>query len=158
MADATHLRQSQGLVAGKGDAYTSKVLVATYELASATAEGSTVDFGKVPSNARFLGASRLYWDDLTTTGSPTMDIGLAPVNSNITEDDDALSNGHALSSAGNALAISAPEKVGVYAWDLTTAMGVTEDPGGEFIVRGTVKDAGHTITGTVTLELHYYLD
>lgn len=156
MANATQKRASQGLTAGKGDAYDVKCLVATHELATATAAGATVDFGKIPSNARLLGRpSMLYWDDLASTAA-TFDLGFAPVDSNITADPDALSDGHDIATAGSGAALgTAVDRVGVHAWDLTTA---ASDPGGELIVRGTVADAANNIAGTVTLELYYYLD
>src|SRR3990167_9150249 len=155
MADnlATQRRSAANLVVGgPGDAYSVKNLSATIELA-ASASGTTVTFGRIPSNARILGSSRLYNDDLATSGSPTLDIGLIAVNSNITDDPDAINDGLALSSAGSdVLVVKDAANVGLPAWDFVNAQ--TSDPGGEFIVRGVVKDAATTATGTITLDLY----
>ena len=124
---------------------------------AASASATTVTFGRIPSNARILGASRLYKDDLATSGSPTIDIGFFAVNSNITSDDDAVNDGVSLSAAATDVAlIKDPANVGLPAWDFVD--GVSTDPGGEFIVRGTVRDAATTATGTVTLDLYYVVD
>lgn len=155
MATATERRAHTGVTVGKGEATAIKSLVSTVELASSTA-GTTIDFGNIPSNARITGASTLYWDDLATTGSPTIDIGLFAVSGNITDDDDALNDGLALSSASNGKVVKDAANYALPAWDYVN--GQTSDPGGSLKVKGTVKDASTTDTGTVTLELYYYLD
>lgn len=159
MADnaATQRRSADDLVVGgAGDAYNVKNLCATVELA-ASASADTVTFGRIPSNARILPSSRLYNDDLATSGSPTLDIGLFAVNSNITDDPDAIGNGFALSTAGSdVVIISDIANAGLPAWDFVS--GQASDPNGEFIVRGTVRDAATTATGTVTLDLNYVVD
>ena len=158
MADnaATQRRSADNLVVGMGDAYSVKNLCATVELA-ASASGDTVSFGRIPSNARILPSSRLYNDDLATSGSPTFDIGLINVDSNITDDPDAIGNGFALSSAGSdVVIISEIANAGLPAWDFVN--GQASDPGGEFIVRGVVKDAATNAAGTVTLDLYYVID
>ncbi|MDP3939167.1 MAG: hypothetical protein Q8R92_13665 [Deltaproteobacteria bacterium] len=156
---ATERHSSTGLVTGKGDANGLKVLVSSTVEIPPSASGATVKFGRIPSNARLSGISRVYWDDLTTTGSPTLDIGLASVNANITSDPDALSNGHAVSSADadGAQAIADPAEFGKPAY--LNVNGQTTDPGGELDVYGSIVDAATvTNTGTVTLELFGYLD
>lgn len=158
MADnlATQRRVAANLVVGgPGDACSVKNLCATVELAAA-ASGDTITFGRIPSNARLLGASRIYADDLATSGSPTLDIGLIAVDSNITSDPDAINDGLALSSALDASAIKDAANIGLPAWDFVN--GQSSDPNGEFIVRGVVKDAATTATGTVTLDLYYIVD
>jgi hypothetical protein len=163
MADITHTntaterRASSGIVAGKGDAHNLKVLVSTVELTSSSV-GTTVLFGKIPSDARISGRSRLYWDDLATTGSPTMDVGLASVDANITSDPDAIGNGFGLSSADaeGAVLVSDIANIGLPAWDFVNAQ--TADPKGALEVYGSIADAATTDTGTVTLELLYYID
>lgn len=159
MADneATQRRAADNLVVGgPGDACSVKNLTATIELA-ASASGDTVTFGRIPSNARILAASRLYVDDLATSGSPTFDLGLINVDSNITDDPDALNNGLSLSAASSDnLAIADHANSGLPAWDFVS--GQSSDPGGEFIVRGVVKDAATTATGSITLDLFYIVD
>ena len=157
MADnkATQRRGSDDLVVGQGLSYTPKVLTSTRSLAAASA-ADTITFGRIPSNARILGLSEYANDDLATAGAPTLDIGLFAVNSNITDDDDALNDGIALSSAGSGKMVKDHANYGKKAWELVN--GQTSDTGGEFIVRGTVKDAATDTTGDVTIELLYVLD
>jgi len=154
---ATERRASPGVIPGKGDAHSLKVLCsATVELAAAAASGTTYKFGRIPSNARISGLSKIYWDDLTTTGSPTFDLGLASVDANVTSDPDALSNGHDVTSASSAAALTAIANYGLPAWDLVAS--VTADPGGELDVYGSLVDAAIAGGGTVTVEILGYLD
>ena len=155
---ATERRPQAGTVAGKGDAHNVKTLItATIELAT-TASGQTIKFGRIPSNARLSGRGRVYWDDLATSGSPTLDMGLGSVGSNITSDPDALSNGHALSTADaeGVPIVGDIANIGLPAWDFVN--GQASDPKGELEVYGTIKDATTNATGTVTVELYGYLD
>ena len=159
MADnlATQRRASANLVVGSaGYASSVKNLCATVELA-ASASATTVTFGRIPSNARILPLSRIYKDDLATSGSPTLDLGLIAVRSNITSDDDCINDGISLSAtAAWADVVKDPANGGLPCWDLVN--GQTSDPGGEFIVRGIVRDAATTATGTITLDLYYIVD
>jgi len=154
---ATERRASPGIVPGKGNANVLQVLCSATVEIPATASGQTFKFGRIPSNSRFSGISKIYWDDLTTTGAPTFDLGLGSVDSNVTSDPDALSNGHDVTAAGSADAIAGISNYGLPAWDLVN--GVTSDPGGELDVYGTVVDAATAgLTGTVTVELLGYFD
>lgn len=158
MADnkATQRRSADDLVVGLGDSYTVKNLAATIELAASSAD-DTITFGRIPSNARLVSASRINNDDLATTGSPTLDLGLFGVDSNITDDDDALNDGIGLNAAGaDVQVIKDIANIGAPAWSLVS--GQSSDPGGEFIVRGTIKDAATNQTGTVTIDLYYVVD
>lgn len=156
MATATQRRADSDLAVGKGESGTVKCLPATVELA-ASASGTTINFGYVPSNARILSTSKVYFDDLATSGSPTLDLGFVAVDGNITSDDDALNDGLALSSASTGSAVVKDvANSGLPAWDFVN--GQTSDPGGTFQVQGIVRDAATTATGTVTLELFYTLD
>lgn len=143
-----------------GGAYGTKALVSTVEVTVATSTGDTINFGYIPSGARILGTSRLYWDDMATTGAPTMDLGLAAVDGNLAnaDDPDALSAGHAMTTATptGAGAVSPIENFGLPAWDLVASE--TSDPGGVLKVYGTMLDALTTQTGTATLELYYVVD
>jgi hypothetical protein len=154
---ATERRASPGIVPGKGDANNVRVLAcATIELA-ASASGTTVKIGRIPSNARILPTGLIYNDDLATSGSPTLDIGLASVDSNITSDPDAINNGLALSTATTTTTIMAdPANAGLPAWDFVNAQ--TTDPGGELDIYASVVDAATTATGTITVEIYGYLD
>ena len=159
MADNQATRKGANIndaVDGSGCKGTVKALVSTIELAAASS-GDTIDFGKIPSNARILGtASKVYWDDLATSGSPTLDIGLKSyINNDVTADPDALANGLDVTSAGSgALTAVVAATVGDPAWDYVN--GETADTGGVFEVYGSIKDAATTQTGTVTVEILYY--
>ena len=157
---ATERRPNPGIVPGKGDANNLRSLgVATVEI-PATASGQTFKFFRIPTTARLVSLSKISWDDLTTTGSPTFDLGLGSVGSNVTSDPDALSAGHDVTSARTAGAFTAAAGISNYglpAWGFVN--GVTEDPKGELDVYGTVVDAATAgLTGTVTVELFGYLD
>lgn len=158
--DATNRGVGLKIAPGKGEGASVKMKISTVELAAASS-GDTIDFGRIPSNARLSPQSRVYWDDLATTGSPTLDIGLRAVEGNLANanDPDALTNGHALTTAtaGGATLVAVDlANAGLPAWDLVASE--SSDPGGVLEVYGTVKDAATTQTGTVTLELIYYLD
>lgn len=157
-ATATERKAAEGLVPGKGDAQNVKALIcSTTELAVVTAAGYTVKVGRIPSNARLLPTGLIYNDDLASTGSPTLDLGLASVDSNITSDPDAINNGIALSSATTTTTVMADAaNAGKYAWEFVN--GQTTDPGGELDVYFTVADAATTASGTVTVELYGYFD
>lgn len=155
--DATERKSNAKLVPGKGEGASVKALVcSTLELA-ASASGVTVFLGRIPSNARILPTGLIYNDDLATSGSPTLDLGLGSVDSNITSDPDAINNGIALSSATTTTTIMADAtNAGKQAWEFVN--GQTTDPGGQLDVYATVKDAATTATGTVTVELYGYFD
>lgn len=154
---ATERRNSTGLSPGKGDSHSVKVLVSsTIELAAGAAN-RTIFLGRIPTTARILPQGFIYNDDLATTGSPTLDIGLASVDANVTSDADAIANGIALSSATTTTTvITDPANVGKQAWQFVS--GVSTDPGGELDVYASVVDASTTQTGTITVELLGYFD
>lgn len=159
---ATERRANANIVPAKGPAYSMKTLVSTVTTAADASVGTTYDFGNIPSNARISGLSRVYSDDLATTGSPTLDIGLAEVNGNLanSDDPDALSNGHAISSAvSDALLVTDISNIGLPAWDHVTDE--ASDPGGELTVYGSIADAAITAIASdksITIELVYYVD
>lgn len=152
----TQRRLSQGLVVGMGESYNVKSLcsVASMPISSI---GDTVTFGRIPSNARLLAASRFYHTNLATVGAPSLSIGLFGVNANIDDDDDALTSGAILAQVGvDLLLFLNPALIGAEAWEWVS--GPTSDPGGEFIVRGTIKDAVTDTAGTIALDMLYTVD
>lgn len=156
---STERKGSTGLVAGKGDAHNVKVLLCSTISIGTTASGQTIKFGRIPSNARLLPQSTVYWDDLATSGSPTLDLGLGSVDSNVTSDPDALSNGHDVTAAGSAGVLTASTshtEYGKPAWDFVASATATTQ--GELDVYGTIKDATTNATGDVTVILYGYLD
>lgn len=157
---ATVRRDAAKAVIGKGAAGQLVHLGARTVEVAASESASTIDFGNIPSNLRIAGASRIYWDDLATSGSPTLDLGLFAVDGNITDDDDALNDGLALSSVSTAnvgaVVVKDIANFGKMAYEFVN--GQTTDPKGQLKIKGTIKDAPTHTTGTVTLDLYAYLD
>lgn len=153
---STYRRNATEAVPGNGIAYSKKTLISTVEVAAATAAGQTYKMGRIPSRARICASSTVYWDDLTTAGSPTLDIGLASVDSNITSDADAINDGLALSSAGSNRVVKDIANIGKQAWEYVN--GQSTDPGGDLDVYVSVLDAAHSTAGTVSLEIDYVVD
>lgn len=156
------VRRNTNNVISKGDAGNLRIPgVRTIELAP-SASGTIVDFKlRIPSSARIDMTSGIAYDDLATSGAPTLDLGLYAVDSNITSDDDALNDGLTLATAVT-WATRAPvvkdfANAGKRAWEYVN--GQTSDPGGFFDVKGIVRDAATvTNTGSITLDFRYYED
>lgn len=156
------VRRALAAVFGKGAASNIVVHgVRTIELAP-SASGTIIDFNlRIPSNARIDLSSGIAYDDLATSGAPTLDLGLYAVDGNITSDDDCLNDGLTLTTAVT-WATRAPvvkdfANAGKMAWEYVN--GVTSDPGGFFDVKGVLRDAPTlTNTGSITLDLKTYTD
>lgn len=128
------------------------VLCATVEVTAAASAGSTYVVARIPSTARIYGLSKVYFDDLASTGSPTIDIGLKAVNSNITTDADALNDGiDVFTAAGSAAVIKDVSNYGKMAWEFVN--GQTSNPRGALDVTITILDAATNTGGTITIEL-----
>lgn len=157
---ATVRRAAGKAVIGKGEAGQLIHLGTRTVEVAASESASTIDFGNIPSNLRIAACSRIYWDDLATSGSPTLDLGLFAVNANVTSDDDALNDGLAISAVSTAnvgnVVVKDHANAGKRAYELVS--GQTTDPGGELKIKGTIKDAPTHTTGTITLDLYGYLD
>ena len=155
---ATERKATSGIIAGKGDANNLKVLgVASIEVPP-SASGTTIKFCRIPANARLSNRSRIYWDSLSTSGAPTLAVGLGSVDSNITSDYDALTTGLTLATADaeGAPLLADVADVGLPAWQIA---GASSDPGGELDVYGTIKAAATlTTTATLSVEVFGYLD
>lgn len=137
--------------------YGPVMLTSTREVAAAANANSQYTMMRIPSNARIHGLSRLSYDDLASTGSPTLDIGLKAVDGNITTDVDALNDGiDCATAAGTANVIKDIANYGKYAWELVA--GQATDPGGMLDVIVTILDAATNTGGTITLELMYTQD
>lgn len=158
MADDTKnatVRTHVGLSTGK----TARGVVgidATVEVAADASAGSVYTMARIPSNARIHGPSIVYFDDLASTGSPTIDIGLKAVADNITTDDDALNDGIGVSAAaGSARVVKDIANIGKMAWEFA---GASADPGGVVDVIVTIKDAATNTGGTISATLFYSVD
>lgn len=158
-AKATERRASPGAVVGKGDANNLRVLGVGDIILGAVASGTTHKMCTIPTNARIASQSRIYWDDLSTTGSPTLDVGLASVNANITSDPDALTDtlDAATATITGAPLLKAISDTGKPAWEIA---GASTDPGGALDVYVSVVDAATAgiTTGHVVVEVLGYLD
>jgi hypothetical protein len=155
---ATEKRSHTLAAVSHGGSYSKKNLTSSIELAAQATFPHTITFGHIPSNARLLGTSMLYWDDLATS-TTTLDLGLGAVDNNLVNADDpnCLSDGNDVTSASTgAVAITAFADYGNEAWDFVASE--TVDPGGALKVYATVADALTTGTGTITLSLDYVID
>lgn len=133
------------------------IVEATVEVTAAADANSVYTMMRIPSAARITRLSSIAFDDLASTGSPTLDIGLKAVNFNITTDPDALNDGiNCSSAAGTALFVKDVANSGKEAWEYVS--GVTADPGGFFDVIITLADAAANTGGTITATCVYTLD
>ncbi len=129
----------------------------TVEVAAAASANSLYTMVRIPSDARILGLSRVAFDDLASTGSPTIDFGFKAVDSNITSDPDALNDGvDVFTAAGTAPLIKDIANYGKKAWEFVS--GVTADPGGFLDLTIITQDAAINTGGTITLSLVYSVD
>lgn len=158
------VRRAANTVLGKGAAGNLTAPGArTIELA-AVASGSIVDFKlRVPLSARVDALSRLYHDDLATSGSPTLDLGFYAVDANFTTLDTALNDGLVVSAVMTASTqtIGVPvikdfANAGKQVWEFIS--GATADTGGFADVKGIIRDAATNATGTITLDMKTYQD
>lgn len=133
------------------------VLDSTVEVAAAAAAGTEYVMARIPAHARIHGLSRVAFDDLASSGSPTIDFGLKAVASNVTTDDDALNDGvDVAAAAGTANVVKDHANYGKMAWEYVS--GQTTDPGGFLDVIITTKDAACNTGGTITMTLVYSVD
>lgn len=135
-----------------------RVWTETVEVGSADSATSTYHLARIPSNARILGSSKLYFDDLASAGSPTLDIGIFPVRTgDFTGDADALNDGiNCYSAAGSSAVVKDIANYGKRAWEYIN--GQTTDPGGNVDIKVSLLDADVNAGGTMTLELFYSID
>lgn len=134
-----------------------KVWVETLEVTAASS-GELYSLAVIPSNARILGHSTIYWDDLASSGSPTVDLGFYPLRSgDFTADPDGLNDGlDVATAAGSARVIKNIADYGKQAWQFIN--GLTADPKCDLHLMGTLADAATNQTGTVTIEVYYVFD
>lgn len=157
MPDAT-LRSNQTLNnnAVKASPVGTNVMEATVEVAAAAASGTEYVFFRIPTRARIHGISEIAFDDLASTGAPTIDIGLKAVDDNVTTNDAVLNDGiDVATAAGTARVIKDHANYGKRAWELH---GESADPEGFLDVIVTTKDAAANTGGTVTMTLVYSID
>ena len=126
---------------------------------------SSFHLARIPSNAIILPTSTIYWDDLASSGSPTLDVGLWATKENwnaITAelsagyDVDALTYGLDCTSASSASLISDHTAGILPAWDHMAS--VSADPGGMLDIKVSILDAAINIAAQVTLCVHYVVE
>ncbi len=130
---------------------------ATVEVAAAANANSVYTFFRIPTRARIHGLSRIQFDDLASTGSPTLDIGFKAVDGNFTTDVDALNDGiDCFTAAGSANMVKDFANNGKRAWEYIS--GLTADPGGFADLTVTILDAATNTGGTISATLVYSVD
>lgn len=132
-----------------------KQVTSTVEVSAAASVSSTYVLGYLPSGARLSGMARLYWDDMATSGSPTLDIGVG--GTSFTFDDDKLNDGLDLATAQTAGAKIVKDIANQYKplWQLA---GLTADPDEIWVIKGVIRDAAVIAGGTLTADLIYAED
>jgi len=130
----------------------------TIEVGATDSVNSTYLMARLPSNARLLAASRIYTDDLASSGAPTIDVGVFNLSgqSTITDDDDAINAGIDAATVTDAALILGIENYGKKLYEYVS--GQTEDPKGDLDITLTLKDAAVNVGGTITVEIFYTLD
>jgi hypothetical protein len=130
----------------------------TIEVGASDSVNSTYAIARLPSNARLLGASRIYTDDLASSGAPTIDVGVFNLSgqSTITDDDDAINAGIDVATVTDAALVNGIENYGKKLYEYVS--GQAEDPKGDLDITLTLKDADVDVGGTITVEIFYTLD
>lgn len=156
------VRRAANTVLGKGDGNNLKTHgVRTIELAP-SASGTIIDFKlRVSLQDRIDLASSIFYDDLATSGAPTLDIGAYPVDGNFTTDDDCFNDGLTLATAvtwaTRAPFVKDTANAGKQVWEYIS--GATKDTVGFADIKGVVRDAATiTNTGTIAVDLKTYTD
>lgn len=165
MSDVTYTltgtvrRNAADAVVGRGDSGMLKSVVTTKSVTARSAN-DTMKMLRLPSHARISGLSKVYWDDLASSGAPTLDIGVAPVGDSanaITADPDALNDGLDIAAAaGSAALIKDHANYGKQLWEYVS--GLTSDPACQMDVYVSFVDAATNATGDVTTEVVFSID
>ena len=156
------VRRAVNTILGKGEA--NKLTahgVRTIELAP-SASGTIVDFKlRVPLDARIDLSSSIFYDDLATSGAPTLDVGAYPVDANFTTDDDCFNDGLTLATAvtwaTRAPFVKDTANAGKQVWEYISC--ATAETKGFADIKGVVRDAPTlTNTASIVVDLKTYQD
>lgn len=131
-----------------------KCLAATVETVGSESTTSTFTIGKIPSNARIQGSSRMQCDDIGAA-TAAVKVGLFGTTSL----DTAINSSLAISSATTGFGLQLlgdHANIGKRAWELITSL--TSDPNEDLTVKATVITAAVDAAGTLTFEIYYSLD
>jgi hypothetical protein len=100
----------------------------TVAVSAASSDGSTYKMALVPSGARISVLSRIFGDDLASSGSPVLLIGTS--GGGTTADPNSINTGVSASAAINASIFSDTADIGKRLWELA---GETSDPRYEYL-------------------------
>ena len=156
MPDAT-LRSNLGINSAVKTMLGGNVVDSTVEVAAAATAGTEHRMMRLPLSARIHGLSEIRFDDLASSGSPTLDIGFAPVDGNFTKDVDALNDGiDCAAAAGSARMVKDHANYGKQVWEFIS--GATAETQGFADLIVTILDAATNTGGTVTTVVAYSID
>ncbi len=129
----------------------------TVEVGSADSDTSTYLIAHLPSNCRLSGASWLGWDDLATSGAPTMDIGTYNFADGTADDVDSINDGlDAATATANTPMLGDLADNGLYLWEIGTSP--TSDPGGFIDIKIVLDDADVNQGGTISGSILYRME
>lgn len=129
---------------------------ATVEVSAAASVSSRYILGYVPSGARIAASSRLYWDDMATSGAPTLDVGL--LGPSFAYDDDVLNDGMDLATVNTATGLRIVKDIANQYKPLWQIAGLTSDPDEIWTIKAVIRDAAVIAGGTLTCDLIYSED
>lgn len=152
---ATQRRSSEDVAVGIGYAHSLFVINSVVFLTPSPVD-TFVNFGIIPSNARICSRSTARPTPVSASSLSNMSIGLCGVDNGVGYEKKALRNVVNLDtfSAG-----SIPEdttKANMQTWEFID--GLTEDPGGEFYIVGSVDGVETVNPGYLAFELFYSFD
>lgn len=127
----------------------------TVEVTAAASVSSRYTLGYAPSGARLGGLARLYWDDMATSGAPTLDIGLD--GPSFTYDDDILNDGLDLATV-NTAGLKIIKDIANLNKPLWQLAGLSADPDEIWRIRGVIRDAAVIAGGTLAGDIAYSED
>lgn len=129
----------------------------TVEVGAADSDTSTYHIAHLPSNCRISGASWIGYDDLASSGAPTIDIGTFNFADGTADDVDSINDGLTVATA----AVNVPffgDKAdnGLYLWEIGTSP--SSDPGGFIDIFLTLDDADVNVGGTISGSIFYRME
>ena len=98
-----------------------------------------------------------FWDDLASTGSPTLDVGFLAINSDTTTDDDALLADLDVTAAAST-AVSLIDDFADWGKEVWELDGLSADPKSQVWITATIKDAACNTGGTIAMSIFWSVD
>lgn len=158
VVNLTCTRRGPAEAHGHGLGGTVKCVPFTVEVGSADSATSTYLIpGDFSPDARVLGHSFIGWDDLASSGSPTLDIGVRSGTATVTADPDALNDGlDAATATPSTPIVKDKANYGKRLWEFVN--GVTARPNGTLRIYISLVDADVNVGGTISGELYLMFD